>query len=794
MSSMSIRYDEFHNFRTEINRGRIRFVGIGPKLAKENNGKTWPLNAIDPVDEVRKVLDSDITNLINNTEKCDNIRKVIHTIFERLKRCNIRSLFDKYCPLDEGHFSRAPFDIAVALDCYTTSGQILKFIHHVIASIDKGKSSEINFNRGFLKFVFGCDRNYNIFKRHINELVSRGEKFRKFELGYYVKFHDLAMNLDRISWLDELGVEAKFRVFIQTLFGILKYILELLRRYFYITLGTHYGEKLFYFRYDLWQRIQHKTLQQLIKQQVLSPVPMPQLDKKSAKKSISKIRFHVKKDNLRLICTSCRLSDLTYRCMIVLLRYLLLSSPNYTHFNLMSLLSGLRYFNQRKTEHNETIYFVRADIKDCFQSIDQQLLFDIVVEKFNTDPANTDGCIYLNNMTCQTRRRRTVDGTLRKSKHIKYLTMDDAETVRQSGRFLTVFDKVTKLPVKIAEFSDAFLKPHIIKPIVRPTYHSKQAFVLSKGIRQGAQASSVLNSIYVQAAFDRHLGDFYASPSCRIYCYVDDILFISTNLAESQSFMHKMLVGFSEFGLKMNVNKLKSNFSCRNLDEKKCRLEKYVIFYKQLIELATLKCSYDYNYNDMPMQDTFTLNPYASTLNIDTAVKMVRIDFFHLDMKLSGFDRVVTNIYERGVMVAHRVASYFILSLYLKNLKNQKPKFLLELIKDFAKRICLTIKLAIKRGLVENDLSYRQIRLVIAAAFLVSWQRPGVRHRKEELHKLTQLYRRLRMRYLIAPEVRDFQREYWAATLTRQSSRREFSKTKLAKQFELPHSMHRKMG
>lgn len=724
----------------ELDRNRVRFTGIGPRV-HDCPGKIWPRDCINVEEECQKILNNDIKILINNEDQCDKIRQFIRKIFKGFKQCNIPNLFNKYCSLPDGHFDKVSFNVHYAIDCYASYNQILNLIHNIIRSINLNRTKK----EDVCKSLFGSDRNYRIFKRHIKCLIVGNSKLRRVKVAEFIKFRNIrcmSIDLNKVKWLEGLGAKAKHRVYIQVIFAITKFIQELLRRFFYITIGNPFSEMLIYFRYDLWQKVQLKSLKRLIDDKVLHPFAIDGSISEIPFIATSKLKFFLKKDGLRLICTKYKDSKrrIVFDKSHAVLAYVLKRTLNYKRFTLNDLLEGLKRFRKKLIEdENAKIYFVRADIKDCFQSILQETLRSIVSKTLRSNLESD--CIEM--MKCKCFLKVSQRYLVRWS-----MEPNTLEEVNKKFRFIEK-DEASLIQLSTEEFENEYLRPLIMNPVLRESKTSKNCFNLIKGLRQGCKFSPVLCSIYIQEAFNKYIGDFLKSEDCQVFHWVDDILFLSTDFEKAKIFMHKMLQGFKEFNLQMNLEKLACNFTCPNLDERLCRLKDYVIFYKQRISLDTLQCCYNYSYQKIELQYTFKVNPYCDAYAVEEIIRRARMDLIHFDIELNGLYQVVENIFYRVALLAHRIATIFLISFKFRNLEKQNPKTLEKSMKETAIRVYKNIKHGQKRNLITSKLSQLEIRFITAAAFLVTWQRNKVRHRTNELKKLNNRFSQFQMEYLI---------------------------------------------
>lgn len=717
-----------------LHRNRIRYNGTGPRLLGPPN-KIWPRDSVDHQDESRKIIFSlKEFNISSSTEA--RIKHIIKYIFDGLRKCNIDNLFNKCCPLGPNHFGGISFEIKYALDAYTSYNQISDFLHSVIRSIDGIHRQRSGTNISYIIRIFGSYRNFEIFKKNLKWLVISNARVVEVRIDNFLSCGDKFMDLDQIDWLHGLEPKIKYKIYIQVLFALMRFIFELLRRYFYITMSNPYFDKLFYYRYDLWQKIYHAATKKLIEKNLLKELTLiPDVMNSLEHFAVSRLKYHLKRDDVRPICTGHRdtRTFLLNRKFEAILRHVLQGTANYRKFSLVYLLEGLRHFKELQ-EQSKTIFFVRADIKDCFPSIDQKLLVKIISNRLNLEFGDA-GKVPLFKLICK---------RARDNKDVIQYCVDMNVFKRRGSKFSIErhFDE----SLSFEEFDQRYLRPCIIDPVLRESKFSKNGYLLQQGLRQGSTFSPILSSIYIQTAFNEELDEFLQSNSCRIYRYVDDILFMSTDIEESKRFMDKMLRGFRAYNITMNLQKLACNFGCQGLDSRLCRSTDHFIFYRQQICIKTLSCRYHFNHEFIQLLYSFRISPYVDRKAILKSIEKSRWDYIHLDERLNCIDIVIQNIFERASLLAHRAATMTIFSFFLYS--NQDEELVVELVESTTMRVWKSITRGAECRLIINGLTHQQIKLIVAAAYEATWNLKRICHRAIERQRLKSYRERAMMRYL----------------------------------------------
>lgn len=749
---------KLRDFAAVIDRSKLRFNGIGPRL-HDKPDLLWPRDEIDPQRECDKIIYLELERLINCEQKVKSIKAFLSQIFINLKQCNTSNLFNRYCPLDPGYSAKEidSCHIAISMQAFTRNKYILDFMNQALRSINRSRR-----NKNLLKKLFGSNHNYDIFKKNIKWLVQGNSKLRRIRIGHFILLDGSStphMDIDKVEWLHGLNIEIKYRIFIQVLWSVTRFLAELLRRYFYISVTNPYANKLVYYRYDLWQKMQSKTINHYISRGLLRQVEID--DTRLPKNGTSKMKFHLKKDNLRLICT--KQKKLTWAgndhaILMAVLKYVLINMPNYVKFSLNHLLAGLRDFRQRAG--SGPIYYVRADLEDCFQSINQEKLVNIIMDNLNRLQPGEQ--VNLWRLVCSYK----IIGRRGRESNVWSL---DPEAEKADDRYDQVHSMgLQQIPKHI--FLNQLLRPQVVNPILRESKDSKYGYYLTAGIRQGSSLSPKLCAIYLQEAFNCGMKEIFERHDCKLFRYVDDILFLTTDLEEAKRFVTKLGVGFEGFELRSNMDKLSCNFEFNQSNQDSGngtttttpvpRSDEHVIFYRRKFQLRDLSSSYNYCYNGINLDQTFSVSPYFDLDYICNSIcKLSRIEPIHLDYELNGVSQVKQNIFEAGLLGGHRLATLILLSFQYRQLGNQNPKFLVLMIRRIALSIKASIRAAVRRKIIDNKLSMSQIRLIVAGAILATWKQTKLRHRKRDLKILLRYFNHQKMKYLSAVENKDNQFE-----------------------------------
>lgn len=759
-------------YHEPILRHRIRFCGIGPYIGTNivSNTRTrplWPKSVIVPQNESAKIVGVDIVEAVDDIDKIEETQRFIERTFDRLKNANIDDLFDKHCPRDRGC---QPKQVPYVLDSYVTYPQVLAFVHGVLNCAISKTATKKQLPAGVKQYVFGTNRNYDIFKRNIRWLIIGNKRLNQVR-GNFVHCGTEHADTSAIPWLSGLETSIQREIYLNFLYALVTYTLELLRRYFYITLSNPYQDKLFYYRYDVWQSVRSHEIKHMIHKELLVQVPE---DANISNRRQYKLKLYLKEGSMRPICTAInpKAHHRHYeysRFLFSTYKSVLYQMPNFKEFSLHHLLAGLRHMRANFIDQDKPIYFVCADVVDCFQSIDQNKMKSIIEERLYA--ASETGDMVFRKVEACIKGKLQTDWRLEPGPYYGYLRRKNNE----------VNDTPETRTMSVRDFIANYLEPTIINPIVKTTTTAKQAFCMTNGLLQGSQFSSTLCSIYVQSAFNKYLGELLQSDDCRLFCYVDDIFFLTGDLDKANKFIVRILSGFPEYNLHINLDKLAHNFNVAQIAKFTRNDPEHVVFYKQRISTKSLQCRYDFSFKGMGIEHTFKLDPYIRERDFVQSLTSTRFSIINLDCKLNGDSVVIENIFERSMLWAHRAAALILCSTSLSDLRNQRPRMLVAMIDTLARKVRRTISYYGRKKLIENSLAKRDIQYIVASTFYITWNRHKVRHRAIERDRLFQLRRRLLMRVELSLTNESYLVKEVVSKLTS-----DFPKSNLAKELKLP--------
>lgn len=499
--------------------------------------------------------------------KATNICQLLDHILTRNKSCQFMNLLQKHCPSHE----RNKMNI-LGYSCKHEN--VINFVYSVLYYV-------------FPMEIFGKRGNFERLYTRCKFMVTCGLK---------VKFRcsDLRGNqidLNSCSWTKYLDCQHKkliaFDLFLEF---FADYILKLLRHHFYISESSSY--KLIFFTTSDWAYITDNLVNDMVKKGDLVPVSNGEVNNKLKLCSLlraSDVRFIPRKSKMRMINrlkiegkkfeTQSALETLSY-----LLTKITNTSPTERHMqNICNLQHMMRLGKSKK------LYFIRADIQDCYPTIDQFQLYDLIISKFKISGI----------LSKESLKVREIDVVSDGTKVKKQFVLD--KEVNFSSLFHSKLSNNCNIivPKRISSLTyqtvELLFRNYIIKPYVR--VGPKRWYQLHKGIRQGGSLSSALCALFIQHTINKVLQDFGSLNEETRLILEDDMVFITASEERARKALVDLVKILPEYGLHINISKL--NFNFKNPFESRGFRENFS-FLGRIIKLEQQSILVDYSkyYNE----------------------------------------------------------------------------------------------------------------------------------------------------------------------------------------------------
>jgi telomerase reverse transcriptase len=361
------------------------------------------------------------------------------------------------------------------------------------------------------------------------------------------------------------------------LYIICEIILPLLKSQFYITESAQHKNKTFFYRHTVWKNITY-PLYESLKRRNFSIAA--EIDTNSVE--FSTVRFLPKLNGARPIVNmarrnykakNCYTKNQTLQNLFQVLNFEKLRHPDLLSSGVMGLddifrqiksySSRFLFQQQIPASVNPKFFFCKFDIQSCFDSIPHTFLFEImsnVVQEMEY-MVRKHNVSYLNCFRMKTEYRRTASTPDDFAGMIEY-----AEELSRKVTHAVIVDNV------VYSFEDRVqllrqLSEHIFKHYITI---EGVCYRQSLGIPQGSIISSLLSNFFLAHLEQQELAEIITAESV-LMRYVDDFLFITTDLSLAKRFCSKMEIGFPKYGIYMNVSKSLTNFdvklSGRSIDQ-----------------------------------------------------------------------------------------------------------------------------------------------------------------------------------------------------------------------------------
>ena len=387
-----------------------------------------------------------------------------------------------------------------------------------------------------------------------------------------------------IPWLNSVGggshktsltdMKKRVELYLEFLyFAFDSILIPLLRSTFHITESSQHGNRLFFFRHDVWRALAEPAIKE-IKQSTFVELPKNQVAQllKDRKLGVGHVRLMPKGAGVRMI-TNLRRKPVIQRggkvvlgqsvnaqleavhCMLKCERANHRGSLGGSLFSADEMHPRIKAFQERvlhgKTERPE-LYFAKVDVKSCFDTIPQQQLIRVVSKLCSEDAYSKHRHVELRDSTNRARKFVSSAQTL-----FGHMSFDERlEAGSAAERHGTVFSEIIMDQVLDKDWLVGMLEEHVRENVVRI---GKKYFRQRNGIPQGSVLSTMLCSFFYADFEKRHLA--YLDPGESLLLrLIDDFLLITTNGEHAVRFVEQMHAGCEEYGIQVQPEKTMTSF------------------------------------------------------------------------------------------------------------------------------------------------------------------------------------------------------------------------------------------
>ncbi|CAB4459538.1 unnamed protein product [Rhizophagus irregularis] len=468
----------------------------------------------------------------------------IERVIKRHDICQYKHLLNTHCPIQENSLN----------GCNTY--QVTKFVIGVLDFI-------------FPPELFGDKDNKTVIYNMIRVFIEK----RHFK---EVSLHEVLQNfkIKKCQWLKgkkNLETSKCTKMLCELIWWIFEcFVIPLLKLNFYITNHAKQENQLFYYRQEIWSRMVKQNLITLTSSVYEKILPENEIRIfKDKKLGYSKLKFIPKdnKGNLRPIVNMKRLMHTSVNekqpksinamlnTTFQILKHEKEKNPSLltgSVFSYNEVHACLKEYKQHlANENNPQLYFAKVDIKCCFETIDQNILIEIIRKEVLTEnkySVNKYEATYLKGGTVCRKR--------------DYYVYDSSE--------------ILSFPKYSAKLTQNYKNAILIDSAYRSYKEVDENYYQQKiGIPQGSILSSLLCSIYYGVMELEEFKYIIDDTNGLLLHFLDDFLYISTNKQNVIKFITIMHQDDSKYKCTVNDEKSVVNFDLTIKNNKINKIDDY---------------------------------------------------------------------------------------------------------------------------------------------------------------------------------------------------------------------------
>lgn len=529
--------------------------------------------------------------------------EIVDDLQSRHNRTSFKELLTYHCP-SETRIQHLDVSLTSSLNCLTKQVRTQKFSEvpnvatstndsfgrdalmdgrEIFTNFSTSPSSVTAFAVGVLRSVMPPRMiglaNFDVLAAHLSTFIH----LRRYESMTLQDFMT-GLSITGIPWLvpdrERLCLSAtrkKEELLAEMVYWIIdSLVVPLLKAHFYITESHLFRNRVLYFRHDIWKRLTEPELAK-IRLGMLSEVPTAIVTEILKKRALgfAYMRLLPKGRGVRPI-TNLRRREMTkdgtkrtkgkyllpsinsiMQSVYSVLKYENrpdVSSPSFGVQSVQDIHMRLKAYKVRLESHypKRKIYFAKVDVRNCFDTIEQDKVLDIVSRVLREDE-------YMLQKFCAI--VPTLDKVGRKyhNRAIPAQDLEDFEVFAReyvgTKKHVILVDNVThqfKDQAQIRELLKEHLTMHLIKI-------GKKFFRQDTGIPQGSILSSILCDLYYSEMEAKTLA-FMNRHDSVCFRLIDDFLYITTDRESAERFLTIMHEGNPEYGCFVSSEKSLTNF------------------------------------------------------------------------------------------------------------------------------------------------------------------------------------------------------------------------------------------
>ncbi|XP_067126715.1 telomerase reverse transcriptase-like [Centruroides vittatus] len=701
------------NFSIEIPR---YFIFHCKKFREQFPGNGNLSYALGLNDDVRKMLavifSTEEDNLVNilNENQYTFLQDQITAFIRNHRTCPFKRFLKSYC---DKKFRKDYIVIPYLLEQHLSEKEIMKFIHEIL----KYTISPL---------LLGT-RNYRLFLKRIKILIRKG---KNDVLRLHQVFH--GMKTKECKWLkNEKNIRISSFLFGKILNWLLIYVLCILQGFFYVSESGIHKRKLFFYRKSLWQKIQTLSINEFLRQKNLILISVEQvrrLCREGQCLGISNARFIPKSASLRPIFNLQKKSNMNVPDSSSLLQKItsifdLIKSQHATLLGCaketsIDVYHAWKLFCRQRQIRNQ-LYFVKMDLQDCFGSMNQDKLLEIVQDVFKKFG---ESCYQIRKYYILYEEKEKIK--LKFVRCASFVSETFFQYILKSRKNIRNAVFINLGTEEYLDLNTIFrdIKIYVTNCIVKI---GKIYYRLNKGISQGGSLSMMLCNLYLAALEKECLSEFGKNSEELLMRFVDDFIFITPFKDRADHFMKIMMSGLIDFNLQVNPNKIIVNFSTEAKSVTVLENEEKLKWLGLLINPNTLNVSVDYTrYFGLSIGYSMSIDLKNAGYNLKKkmlALVVLRFLPITLDTYINTEDVVIVNLFESFLLLAYRM--HHVIKNWQSKRRMQNPLFLLDIIIQCAHTLYLKCCFLVKQNIMEFSMKKLQMQWLCLQAFRIKFEK-----------------------------------------------------------------------
>ncbi|KAG5440265.1 hypothetical protein PCANB_001835 [Pneumocystis canis] len=631
--------------------------------------------------------------------------KIIPVLQRKHKLCFYKIMLDYYCPIKSCYFDLNVLDMNCSHTNYCGSSDIYTDVKNMQIDIDFIRmATPYSHVSSFLKAVikriipkgfYGSDSNFDNILNSINTFV----RMRRFES---ISLHSLmhSLKIKTVSWLESTSncrmslsdFRKRISIFSELIYWTFDSLLiSLIRSHFYVTESSVYRNKVLYFRHDVWKSLSEPQISRIRSLMFgdLSPIKSKEVNS-DLYLGYSYIRLIPKEIgarpiiNLRRKQIKIERSDTgnkygrkivfmpSINSMINTVFHVLTFErerfPEYlgsSLFSINDIYRNIKMFKKYITGNHlqkKKLYFVKVDVKNCFDTIDQDKVLELVNRTLQEDE------YILRKFVLVTSKL----GKINKKFISRAGSSDDlcdfkkfADDISHLYHHSIIVDQVVHL-FKDKDDIINLLYKHVKGNLVKI---GRKIYKQLKGIPQGSILSMMLCA-YFYADFEKKCLEFIQHPDSILLRLVDDFLLISLDKNIAKKFLESMHRDKSLVNFDVDVDGFRVNRLFGSCEFPYCG---------NLINMQTLDVKKDYSrLSGKNIDHTLTVeyshNPgNAILIKLFQLLKLNAHPLF-IDTEFNSYYTVLLNIYSSFIFCAMKMHSFMLSYLKSRELTTLRVK------------------------------------------------------------------------------------------------------------------------